>query len=216
MSNKKNELVVKKNADLVVPQPSVDFSAKLTTNDLVDSIVLESEEHYLAERKRLVAEANKLCEDHAKCVIYNNELLLKHANSYSNKEVNNLMAVLAAFTGKKYTLAYRTEYTPKKTLNIWTEIAPKNDRYYSRIEKKIVEKAPQNLIDSDKAVSDCVKAMEQNRQNQEKVNDALKELPQLKKRVRATLVKNKMASLSDGKKIMDSLTKVVLEHAKNN
>ncbi len=218
-TKKKNELVTTNTNQInggSLAESCVKFDAKINTSDLVDAVVFQSEEYLLQEKKSLEDLQTELNKKKTDTNNKFHKLIKEIEKKYVNKEVDAFIKVLNNFTGEKYKVIYDCSLTTQYKFNVTASICTngRNDYYSRNFHKKFSNvTCPNELVNLRKEVNKLSKDYEKSVQDLTKVSLEIKEIPQLKKRVKTALVKNKMKNVADGKQILASLEQAVLNAA---
>lgn len=218
----KQELITQ-SAGLPAPAELVKVDIKVNTSDMVDAMVFDSEEHLRSEKKRidkdnteLLAERGKLLEKHLK-------LIDKFAKDYEDKKANALLKSISEFVGKQGMIekSARQETNTKNRTYLKLDIAicakEASRRYYSPetyCSKTIEVDLPKDLEQINKDLDKIAKTLEKNNAEMVKLDESIKELPHLKKRVKATMIKNKVRTVKDGEQLMKAIESAIIEASK--
>lgn len=219
----KQELMVQ-SAGLPAPQELVKVDIKVNTSDMVDAMVFDSEELLRKERKDLLATREDLGTEYTKLDEKRAKLLVKQEKEFSDKKISALAKSMTDFLGKTVSIICNANIrnnssSKKQELEMSVSLCSKETRRYydgdvTHLSKTLVTELPKEL-------SEVIKEMEKNRKDYtknielvNKVDDSIKELPHLKKRVKSTIVKNKVRQVKDGEQLIKAIESAIIEAAK--
>lgn len=219
MSNevKKGELVVKDshNAGSLQVDTSVKFEGKITTSDLIESVIFQIEEELLDIRKELNSQDLKASKNIDSVYISQNKLLVEIAKKYKNKDVDKFITQYENFIDQKLKVSYRAHIAQENNVDKLIVRADFRNGHYTsfskNIEVKMTDAIKKNIVACNEAQKVRDALFKKIEANAEKIS----ELPRLKKRVKATFVKNMLSTNTNDKKLMFEQLRKELMKAKN-
>lgn len=200
----KQELVTSSNK-FSLDTAQVKFDAKITSKDLIEASIFGHEEKLLNDEKELNKYIKTLEETDTELRNKKVKLIETFVKKYKNKDAEVICKKFNEFLGKKEKVEYNGHETSNNKIRITISIGEEG-YHSSHIEKRFDIDISDDVIKTNTEIKNNTKELEKSTLILQTLQQQIKEVPRMKKRVNAAFVKTLMKNENmTGAQILEKL-----------